>query len=180
MTTINIKPRSTALVLIDLMPRIISLDTRPNTGDQVLSRCTMLAERMRAAGGLVVFVRVERPDLADQPPGSELAPECDPGPDDLVLVKRSVGAFATTQLDEQLRRRGIETVVIAGLVTNWGVESTARVADDLGYATVYPVDAMSGLDADAHEFAVGYVLPRLGTVCTAAEIVDALEAQQPA
>ncbi len=175
MTEVELHPGSTALVLVDLMPRIISLDTRPSTGQEVLSRCTRLAGRLRAAGGLVVFVRVDRPNVAEQPPGSELAAECDPGPDDLVFVKTSVGAFATTDLDGQLRSRGISTLVIAGLVTNWGVESTARAADDLGYDTVYPVDAMSGLDDRAHEFAVDYVFPRLGTVCTTADVIAALD-----
>jgi nicotinamidase-related amidase len=170
----DLDPQHTAVVLIDLMPRIIALPTAPSTGEQVLARCLELAKAARAAGCLVVFVRSDRPDVAVQPEGSELAPECDPQPGDLVIVKHTLGAFAGTGLDGELSKRGIGAVVLAGLVTNWGVESTGRAADDLGYATVYVSDAMSGLDQYAHEFAIGYVFPRLGAIRTTQELLSTL------
>jgi nicotinamidase-related amidase len=171
---LNLEPQRTALVLIDLMPRIIALPTAPGTGEQVLSHCLELAKAVRAAGGLVVFVRVDRPNVDVQPEGSELASECDPQPGDLVIAKHTMGAFAGTGLDGALRSRGIDTIVLGGLVTNWGVESTGRAADDLGYSTVYVSDAMSGLDKYAHTFAVDYVFPRLGAVCTTNQLLAAL------
>jgi nicotinamidase-related amidase len=121
-----------------------------------------------------VFVRVERPDVDVQPPGSELAPECLPRPGDVEIVKRTTGAFHNTGLDGELRARGIDTVVLGGLVTNFGVESTGRAADEHGYSVVFVSDAMSGFDEPAHAFAVDYVFSRIGTVCTAGELLEHL------
>ena len=73
-----------------------------------------------------------------------------------------------------LRSRGIETVVLGGLVTNFGVESTGRVADEHGYSVVFVSDAMAGLHDHAHAFAVEYTFPRFGTVCTSAEHLASL------
>ncbi|MFI5709320.1 isochorismatase family protein [Kribbella sp. NPDC051620] len=172
MSTLELEPRTTALVLIDLMPRIIALDTAPLTGPAVLERSAALAKATRAAGGLVVNVRVERPDVDVQPEGSGFA--LDPEPGDVEIVKRTVGAFHRTGLDDVLRERGIKTVVLAGIATNFGVESTGRAADEHGYDTVYVTDAMTGLDATAHDFAISYVFPKFGTVCTGTEYVAAL------
>ena len=169
-----LKPSSTALVLIDLMPRIIALETAPLSGTEVLERCVALAKATRSVGGLVVNVRVERPGVDVQPEGSGLAPELDPQPGDVEIVKRTVGAFHQTGLDDVLRARGIETVVLGGIATNFGVESTGRAADEHGYDTVYVTDAMTGLDGPAHDFAVEYIFPRFGTTCTGTEYVAAL------
>lgn len=174
MTELRLDPRRTALVLIDLMPRIVALETGPFSGPDVLERCGALARATRAAGGLVVNVRVERPGVEVQPEGSELAPELDPQPADVEIVKRTVGAFAGTGLDEILRSREIDTVAFGGIATNFGVESTGRAADDLGYRTIFITDAMTGMHAHAHEFAVSYVFPWLGTTCTGTEYVAAL------
>ena len=179
-------------MLIDLMPRIIAQPTEPYPGVDVLRRCLELASAVRSAGGTVVFVRVERPGVeaqsattpgrgaaSDAPSrsgrsGSELAPECAPEPGDVQIVKQTWGAFQNTGLDAELRARGIGTVVLGGLATNFGVESTGRIADEHGYATVFVTDAMAGLHAHAHTFAVEYVFPKLGTVCTTAELLAAL------
>jgi nicotinamidase-related amidase len=93
------------------------------------------------------------------------------------LVKRTVGAFYRTGLDDVLRARDIDTVVLGGIATNFGVESTGRAADDHGYKTIYVTDAMTGLDGRAHDFAVSYVFPRFGTTCTGTEYVAALSPQ---
>ena len=99
MTIPTLEPRRTALILIDLMPRIVALDTAPLSGPEVLERCVALAKATRTVGGLVVNVRVERPNVDVQPEGSELAPELDPQPGDVEIVKRTVGAFHQTGLD---------------------------------------------------------------------------------
>ncbi|GAB2965288.1 hydrolase [Micromonospora polyrhachis] len=174
MATVQLDSRRTALVLIDLMPRIIALPTEPYSGTEVLTRCLTLATAVRAAGGLVVFVRVERPGVEEQPPGSELAPECAPESGDVQIVKHTLGAFHQTGLDDVLRSRGVQTVVLGGLVTNFGVESTGRVADEHDYSVVFVSDAMAGLHGHAHEFAVDYVFPRLGAVCTSDELLGVL------
>jgi nicotinamidase-related amidase len=173
-STADLDPRRTALILIDLMPRIVAFPTAPIPGSEVLRRCVALAAAVRAAGGLVVFVRVERPDADVQPAGSELAAECAPQPGDIQIIKRTWGAFHHTRLDDVLRAHDIGTVVLAGLVTNFGVESTGRAADEHGYSVVFVSDAMAGLEDHAHAFAVEYVFPRLGAVCTSEEILDSV------
>ena len=172
MTAFSLDPRRTALVLIDLMPRIIALDTAPLKGEEVLERCAALAKATRSVGGLVVNVRVDRPGVDHQPEGSGFA--LDPEAGDLEIVKNTMGAFGRSPLDAELQNRGINTLALAGIATNFGVESTARAADDLGYEAVYLTDAMTDLSAEGHNFALSQVFPRLGTLCTGAEYIAAL------
>lgn len=162
----------TALVLIDFMPRIIGLELGPRTGPEALEAACGLAERFRAAGAPVVAVRVDRPNVAEQPAGSELHPRVAALADE-VVTKRTVGAFQGTGLHELLRGRGVSTLVLAGIATNMGVESTARAASDLDYDLVFAEDAMTALTAPEHEAAVTLDLPRFGTVLPCAEIVPA-------
>jgi nicotinamidase-related amidase len=152
-----------ALILIDLMPRIIALPLAPHTGDEVLARCRQLAATFRANNQPVVMVRVDRPNVAEQPPGSDFADGLVQA-GDIVVVKRTVGAFHGTDLDDELRKRDVDTLALAGLVTTMGVESTARAASDHGYELEFVADAMSGLAADEHDFAVERTFPRFGDV----------------
>ena len=156
---------TSALVLIDLMPRIVALPLEPYSGDEVLERSQRLAEAFRAAGRPVVLVRVERPNVAAQPPGSELAEGLEQ-PGDIVVVKHTIGAFHETDLHERLQERGVTTIVIGGIATTMGVESTARAASDHGYDVEFVSDAMSGFAADEHEFTVSRIFPRFGDVRT--------------
>jgi nicotinamidase-related amidase len=82
----------------------------------------------------------------------------------VLITKRQWGAFYGTDLDQQLRRRGIKTLVMSGIATNFGVESTARAAFDRGYELVFVEDAMSSLAADPHDFAIKELFPRMGRV----------------
>ncbi|WP_233578948.1 isochorismatase family protein [Micromonospora sp. BL4] len=156
-----LEPARTAIVLIDLQRRIVAQPVAPHSGAEVVARCVTLADAARAGGALVVVVRAERPGVDAQPAGSELVPEVAPKPGDLEIVKHTWGAFQDTGLDAALRERGVDTLVVAGLATNFGVEQTARIGDETGYRVVLPQDAMSGLDAYAHDFAVDYVFRRL-------------------
>ncbi|GAA1284388.1 hydrolase [Planotetraspora silvatica] len=154
---------TSALVLIDLMPRIIALPLAPHSGEEVLRRSRRLAEVFRANDRPVALVRVERPNVTEQPPGSDLVDGLvEEG--DIVVVKRTIGAFHQTDLHDQLRRRDVTTLVLAGLVTTMGVESTARAASDHGYELEFVADAMSGLAADEHDFTIEKIFPRFGTV----------------
>ncbi|MCS0599948.1 isochorismatase family protein [Streptomyces sp. LP11] len=162
-------PRRTALILVDLMERIVALPLEPRKGTEVLDRARELAAAFRSAGALVVLVRVERPSVAEQPPGSALVPGLlQDG--DLEVVKRTIGAFQGTGLDARLRERGVTTLVFGGIATNLGVESTARAAGDLGYDLVFAEDAMAALTAAEHEASVRLDFPRLGTVVTAGQL----------
>ncbi|MFI6448466.1 isochorismatase family protein [Kitasatospora sp. NPDC050543] len=158
---------TSALILIDLMPRIVAVPVAPHSGAEVVARCRRLAEAFRANGRPVVLVRVDRPDVAEQPPGSGFVDGL-VRPGDLTLVKRTVGAFHGTDLHDRLRALGVDTLVLAGLITTMGVESTARAASDHGYELEFVADAMSGFAADEHDFTVERIFPRFGEVRTTA------------
>ncbi|MFH0515826.1 isochorismatase family protein [Streptomyces sp. M41] len=186
---VALDPASTALVLVDLMDRIVALPLEPHKGNEVLVVCEELATAFRSAGAVVVLIRVERPGVAEQPPGSGLVdgllvggrqvdgplgdgPLGD-GPlegGDIEIVKRTIGAFQGTPLDDRLRRRGVTTLVFGGIATNLGVESTARAAADLGYDLVFVEDAMTAFTAAEHEASVRLDFPRLGTVVRATDV----------
>ncbi|WP_055493830.1 isochorismatase family protein [Streptomyces sp. TP-A0356] len=162
-------PARTALVLVDLMDRIVALPLEPRKGTEVLVKAEELARAFRSAGALVVLIRVERHGIAEQPPGSGLvAGLLREG--DLEVVKGTVGGFHGTGLDERLRERGITTLVFGGIATNLGVESTARAAADLGYGLVFAEDAMAAFTAAEHDASVRLDFPRLGTVVAASQV----------
>jgi nicotinamidase-related amidase len=173
-TELSIDPWRTALILIDLMPRIIALPLAPHEGPAVLARSVRLAEAVRAEGGLVVSVRVERTGSVAQAPGSGFAPGVEPHAGDLAIIKHTWGAFHETGLDAQLRARGIRVVALCGVATNFGVESTGRAADEHGYQVIFVSDAMSGLHEEAHDFAVEYVFSKIGIVCDTEELIAAV------
>lgn len=137
----HLDAKKTALVLIDLQNGIVAMPTAPHTASEVVQRSRYLAQSVRAKGGLVVYVRVDLsdflslpvdvphsdPNAAPPPPiASELSSDAGFETGDLLITKRHWGAFAGTDLEQQLRQRGIETIILGGIATNIGVESTAR------------------------------------------------------
>ncbi|GAA1640393.1 isochorismatase family protein [Actinoplanes couchii] len=119
-----------------------------------------------------VTVRVERPGVAEQPPGSDFVPELTPVAGDVVVVKRTIGAFYGTDLATRLHERDVDTVVLAGLATTMGVESTARAAADHGFEVIFAADAMSGVTTAEHDHALTVVLPRFGEVLTTGRVLS--------
>ncbi len=109
------------------------------------------------------------------PDWTEIVPELGPEPGDVVIAKRQWGAFYGTELDLQLRRRGVDTIVLAGISTNVGVESTARDAYERGYEQVFVEDAMSARDAGEHAHTVRAMFPRMGRVRSTADVLAALK-----
>jgi nicotinamidase-related amidase len=100
--------------------------------------------------------------------------ELDAQPDDLRVTKQTWGAFHGTDLDAQLQAHGVTQVVVTGVATSAGVESTARAAHEHGYNVVLATDAMTDLSAEAHDNSVERIFPRLGETATTAEILDRL------
>lgn len=190
MEPLQLDPHATALVLIDLQRGIIGRETAPHAAKDVVSQARRLAERCRKVGAQVILVRVAfAPDGRDRlapradaagwggpvpPDYSQIVPELGPMEGDLVVTKRQWGAFYGTELDLELRRRRIRTIVLGGIATSFGVESTARAAYERGYEQVFVEDAMSGLTAEAHRFAVTTIFPRIGTVRSTEEVLAAL------
>jgi nicotinamidase-related amidase len=137
-----------------------------------MQRCRELAIAFRRRGEPVIWIRTERPGVMEQPPGSELAPGL-AAPGDVLLVKHSIGAFATTDLEARLKADGITTIVFGGISTTLGVESTARAAGDHGYHVEFVQDAMTDFAAEDHRWAVERVFPRLGVVRRARDYLRA-------
>jgi nicotinamidase-related amidase len=190
MTDLALDPKTTALVLIDLQKGITRYTTAPHASPDVIANGVRLAERFRAIDATVVLVRVtfgadgkdrlQTPtdsQFPSAPPAADWAdivPELGPMAGDIVVTKRQWGAFYGTDLELHLRRRGISTIVIGGISTNFGVESTARDAWERAYAMVFVEDAMAAMSADAHAFAVTNIFPRLGRVRSTADVLKAL------
>ncbi|GGX74322.1 hydrolase [Streptomyces anandii] len=189
MAVTALDPR-TALVAIDLQAGIVGAPTAPYSGTEVVSRTAELADAFRARDLPVVLVRVSfAPDFGDVPPGRTEAPRSGGGrpegwdvivPElaghagDITVTKHNWGAFHGTDLDVQLRRRGVTQIVLTGIATSIGVESTARAAYEHGYHVTLATDAMSDLDAEGHRGSVARVFPRLGETGTTAEILELL------
>ncbi|MER5871756.1 hydrolase [Streptomyces sp. NPDC002044] len=180
----------TALVLIDLQKGILALPTA-KPADEVLKQGIRLAEAFRARKLPVVLVKVawsadgsdlpttavDRPGPAAAPPAtfSEIPSEL-ASLGDIVVTKRHWGAFTGTELDLQLRRRGVHRIVLAGISTSVGVESTARTAWENSYELVFAEDATADTDAESHAHSFGKIFPRIGRVASTAEVIAALDA----
>ncbi len=191
MQTLDIS--TTALVLIDLQKGILANTLAPHSAEAVVDASRKLADGFRSLGGAVILVTVDwRPGFVDalsqpvdQPIAraaegptadfADLVPDLGAQDSDVRVTKRQWGAFYGTELDLQLRRRGVTTLVLGGVATNMGVESTARDAWELAYAVVFAEDAISSFTTPMHDFAVKTIFPRIGRVATTNEILSWLK-----
>ncbi len=183
---ITLDAKKTALVVIDLQKGILSQNVEPYDAQAVLTNTVTLAQAFRAKGGFVVLVTVGSRDgkdmlrpITDQPlpamterpkDWAQLAPELGPEATDHTITKHQWGAFFGTDLDLELRRRGIDTIVLCGISTSIGVETTAREAYQFGYQQVFVEDAMAAMDVTEHEHTVRYVFSRLGRIRATTDI----------
>jgi nicotinamidase-related amidase len=184
-------PRTTALVLVDVQKGVLAMPLAPHGAAQIVQNAARLGLHFEEVGAVVALVHVGFSSGAadrlsqpvDAPPSTQGAPPSDYAdfaPEiaslhaDIVVKKRQWGAFYGTELDLQLRRRGIQTIVLAGIATNFGVESTAREAWQNNYAVVVAEDAVTSIGEDMHRFSIEKILPRIARVRPTAEIVGAL------
>lgn len=189
---LKIIPEKTAFVSIDLQKGIAGRELAPNKSEDTIKNAARLAEAFRAKGSLVVLVNVTSKDgkdslnvIADQAgwrnqgqlprDWAELVPELNKRESDLLITKRQWGAFYGTELDLQLRRRKIDTIVLCGISTNIGVETTAREAYQHGYNTIIAIDACSAMSEEEHEHTKKFIFPRIARVRTTEEILNALK-----
>jgi nicotinamidase-related amidase len=175
---------TTALIVIDLQKGIAGLPTVHPIGE-VLKHAGALAEAFRSHGLPVVLVNVDgaapgrteqAPRIRDFPAGwTDLVPELNRQPEDHTVTKRTWGAFTNTGLGEHLKKLDVTQVVIAGVSTSAGVESTARQAHELGFNVTLAVDAMTDMNSDAHIDSVTRIFPRLGETGTTRDVIDLFE-----
>jgi len=178
----SLDPATTAVVLIDLQRGIVGMQTHPRPSADVVQNASRLIGAARARGTLVVLVHVSfaadgadalRPDTDESLPAGQRPPDWDhfvdevrPARGDIVVTKHQWGAFYGTDLDLQLRRRGRRTIILGGISTNIGVESTARDAYERGYQLILVEDAMASMRAEDHAASVTRIFPRIGRVTT--------------
>ncbi len=173
----------TALIVVDLQQGLRDIPSlHPLSG--VIDRCCQLIEAFRRQKMPVVLVNVtgSAPGRTEQPrrdrelPAnfSELMPELHPQPEDIFITKRSWGAFANTDLEAQLRARGVTQVVLTGVATGTGVEATARQAYEAGFHVTLATDAVTDVRPEAHEYSLKHVFPRLGETGSTQDVLDLL------
>jgi nicotinamidase-related amidase len=172
-----------ALVVIDLQKGIVGLPT-VHPAAEIVARAARLARAFRERDLPVILVNVSgpapgrtdagRPNFTFPPDWTELVPELEQQPGDHLVTKQRWGAFLGTDLDDYLRRRGATQIVLTGVATSIGVESTARSAYDLGYNVALVVDAMTDRDADAHRHSIEKIFPRLGETGATEDVLKLL------
>ena len=189
--SLSIDAKVTALVVIDLQQGIVARPGAPRPAADVVRNAVRLAAKFRERGATVALVRVsfaaDRKDAVNSqvdapfqmsrplPPNwTEIIPEVGPREGDLVITKRQWGAFYGTDLDLHLRRRGVRTIVLCGIATNFGVESTARDAFERAYQLIFAEDAMTSLTAEGHAFVIQNIFPRIGLVRSTDAVLEAL------
>jgi len=173
-----------ALVIIDLQKGIVSAPTAHSI-DDVVKHASELAAAFRRHDLPVVLVnvaggapgRTEQSNIAGQRPADwvELVPELNRHSNDHLVTKKTWGAFTNTNLYAHLKGLGVTQIVLAGVATSIGVESTARQAHELGFHVALAVDAMTDRNLDAHNHSVTRIFPRLGENGTTHEILDLLK-----
>ncbi len=180
--------KQTALVLIDLQKAVVKLPLAKPVSE-ILSNAAKLLHAFRAAGLPVVIVNVNpagarwtkaRKDAAPPQAGPfspdwlEITPEIDIKPEDILITKHTWSAFYETALDDELKKRGVTGIVLAGISTSIGVEGTARGASERGYNLTFAKDAMTDMFAEAHEHSLKYIFPRIGEVDDTCKIIEKL------
>lgn len=186
---LSINKSKTALVVIDLQKGVSQMETKPYPAKDVIANAAKIADAFRRNSMPVFLVRVaigpgtmlrtisdesfQRPaNMA--PDWADFVTEMTPQANDIVIVKRQWGAFYGTELELALRRREIDTIVLCGIATDYGVESTARFAYEYGFQQIFAEDAMSSRSEEQHKAAVNFVLRRIGRVRKTQEILEAL------
>lgn len=180
--------RRTALIIIDLQKGVVAMPTARPSAD-IVAHASTLARAFRAQRLPVVVVNVTgvAPGRADSnppfsPPAdwSELVPELELQPGDHRVNKQRWGAFIGTGLHDHLQGAGVTQIVLCGIATSIGVESTARIAHELSYHVVLVEDAMTDRIAQAHANSVQVIFPRIGEVTDTASVLQALQARSAA
>ena len=188
---LKINIQNTALVVIDLQKGITSINTEPYPAKTIIENTRKLLDIARKKDLPIFLVHVkpsnDQKDILypeseasyklpeHDPSWSDYVPELNIQPSDFLITKHQWGAFYGTELDLQLRRRQISTIILCGISTNIGVESTARFAYEYGFNQIFISDAMGARSKEEHEYPLKYIFPRLGLIRSTDEVVNALK-----
>jgi len=181
---LSVIDKKTALIIVDLQKGITQFPTIHEMKD-IIGNSALLAKVFRDHKMPVVLVnatagapgRTEQSSGAFERPAdwAELVPELNEQPSDIKITKQTWGAFHNTDLDKRLKELGVTQVVVTGIATAMGVESTARGAYEHGYNVTLATDAMSDRDSDVHNNSIEKIFPRLGETGTTKEIIELVE-----
>ncbi len=183
--------KKTAVVVIDLQKGITARSSEPYPPGLVIENTVSILNSARKNKMAVFLVHVTpSPDFKDSlkpvaqssfshtgfpEDWADYVPELNIQRGDFLITKRQWGAFYGTELDLQLRRRGINTIILCGISTNKGVESTARFAYEYGYNQIFVEDAMAARTKAEHEFPLKYTFPLFGVIVKTRELIKKLE-----
>ena len=181
---LSVIDKKTALIIVDLQKGITSFPIIHDMKD-IIGKSALLAKVFRDHQMPVVLVNVTggAPGRTEQSVGAferpadwaELVPELNEQPSDIKITKTTWGAFHNTDLDKRLKELGITQVVVTGVATGAGVESTARSAHEHGYNVTLATDAMSDRDLNIHTNSIERIFPRIGETGTTKEIIELIE-----
>ncbi|TYC49046.1 isochorismatase family protein [Weissella muntiaci] len=194
MKNLTIDLKTTAVVVIDLQKGIAEREgLAPLSGWDVIERNNELLASLKNTDALITLVRVKNQgtegffpvtdnQITSKAPfpvemtefSTAIANDAD-AKNVITVDKHNWGAFYGTDLDVQLRRRGIKTIILTGIATSIGVDTTAREAAQAGYDLILVPDAMTDVNAIAHQSTLDYIFPRLGKVRSLAEVQAAID-----
>lgn len=187
---LKLNPATCALIIIDLQEGILPLAGGPHPASDVVRHAGEMAAHFRARDSTVILIRVgwsaDQAEMLKQPTDTPATrrilpenwwnypPALDKQDSDIEIIKRQWGAFYGTDLEMQLRRRKIDSLVICGICTNIGVESTARSAWEMGFSVIIASDACSANSTEQHQSSINFIFPRIARVRTSEQIITAL------
>ncbi|MBK4836483.1 isochorismatase hydrolase [Enterococcus faecium] len=182
----------TAFVAIDMQKEIVNNGTlSPHTAASILTNNDLLVRTLKRTAALKVLVNVDIstfPYLSQQTDMGGMTASVPPEFTDLLLkdslkdtdnmltiTKYNPSAFFGTSLDLQLRRRGIETIILSGVATTNGVYATALDAFQHGYHIVLAEDACSDRDKESHQLFIKKIFPKTARVRSTKQIIEAIQ-----
>lgn len=185
----ELDPKRTALLVMDYQPGILE---RVEDPDALAAKARTAIDTLREAGATIGYVRVAFTDeeleamsetagmarvkampagsMAADSPATQVDERVAPADGDIVVRKVRVGAFGTTDLDEQLRARGVDTLVLAGISTSGVLLSTVRDGYDRDYRLLVLADASADPQPGVHEFLTETLFPRQAEVIEVADL----------
>ncbi len=192
-STLTLDRHHTALLIMDYQSSIVSGVAEKDA--DLLNRTAAVLAAARAANLPIIYIVVQfregYPEVSPRnrsfssiresgrmlagSPGTEIHTQVEPRPGEIVVAKRRVGAFSTTDLETILRAQGITSLVLCGIATSGVVLSTVRWAADMDYELVVIEDCCADRDDEVHRVLTQKVFPRQASVVSAQEIIEALK-----
>ena len=168
---VEINRSKTAVIIMDYQIRILDFLPKERV-PELLKRANIVLAKVRQKGVPVIYVEVLR---GERTPEMEIHPDIKPEAGETVLTKRRVGPFSTTNLDEILRKQGIDTLVLLGVSTSGCVLSTVRWAYDIDYQLIVLSDCCADRDDEVQRVLMEKIFTQMTKVITSQEFIEALE-----